>query len=158
MKKPIVIAFVAIIMLIANQGFAQDLTTWTWDTYKMQFDVPSNFKVIKNNANVFEASNGNITLSIYPRKGQNLTYGKMQNAIISWANQNGLTSDTGAEYLENLNGYWGCYIDGSAKGFPTSALLLIDPDYTDISLYVWISYREGYEDTAVAMLKSFTLQ
>ncbi|TAH19627.1 MAG: hypothetical protein EAZ08_07965 [Cytophagales bacterium] len=157
MKKSIFITLFFLAVVALSSSFAQDMTTWTWDTYKMKFDVPSNFKVTKNTADAFVASNGKITLSMYPRKGQNLNYAKMQAAVLNWASSSNLDSDSGAQYVEDLNGYWGCYVEGVAKGFPTTALLLIDPDYTDISLYVWISYAASEEDTAAAMLQSFTL-
>jgi len=156
MKKIIFTVLFFVALFAANNTFAQDMTTWTWDAYKMKFDVPSGFKVTKNTADAFVASNGKITLSIYPRKGQNLDYEGMENAVLKWAKTSGLSSNS-VEYVEDLNGYWGCYTEGTAKGFPTTALLLIDPDYTDISLYAWISYAASEENVAAAMLKSFTL-
>ena len=94
----------------------------------------------ENNADKFEAKNGSITMDIYPRKGENLTYSGMKTAIVKWARQTDLSYDannsSGNEqpiYLSNLNGYWGCAIDGTKLGFPATMMLLVDPDYTDIS-------------------------
>jgi hypothetical protein len=101
-------------------------------------------------------------MDIYPRKGENLTYDGMKGAIINWASQSGLTyntynssGDAQPIYLDDLNGYWGCAIDGKKSGFPTSMLLLVDPDYNDISFYVWLSYADEYYHDAVAILDSF---
>ena len=118
--------------------------------------------VQKSDATVYEASNNSITMDIYPRKGENLTYDGMKNAIIKWANQVSLSynpNSSGATqpiYLDNINGYWGCAIDGTKDGFSASALLMVNPDYPDISFYVWISYAKEYYHDAIAILKSFT--
>ena len=141
---------------------AQSLEPWTWDTYKMKFKAPDNMRVVKNSADVFEATNDNMTMDIYPRKGENLTYDGMKNAIINWASQSGLryntynsSGDAQPIYLDDINGYWGVAIDGKKSGFPTSMLLLVDPDYPDISFYIWLSYADEYYHDAVAILRSF---
>ena len=155
--------FLAVLLLLsANMLKAQSLESWTWDTYKMKFKAPDNMRVDENDANSFQASNDKITLDIYPRKGENLTYDGMKSAIIRWAGQTGLryadyNSDGDAQpiYLDNINGYWGCAIDGKKQGFPASMLLLVDPDFPDISFYIWISYSDEYYHDAVTILKSF---
>ena len=141
---------------------AQTLEAWTWDTYKMKFKAPDNMRVQENDASSFQATNDKITLDIYPRKGENLTYDGMKNAIISWANQTDLAyndynanGDAQPIYMDNLNGYWGCAIDGKKQGFPASMLLLVDPDYPDISFYIWISYSSEYYHDVLSILKSF---
>jgi hypothetical protein len=151
-----------LLLLSANILKAQSLESWTWDTYKMKFKAPDNMRVDENDANSFQATNDKITLDIYPRKGENLTYDGMKGAIIRWAGQTGLryadyNSDGDAQpiYLDNINGYWGCAIDGKKQGFPASMLLLVDPDFPDISFYIWISYSNEYYHDAVTILKSF---
>ncbi len=136
---------------------AQTLKPWTWDYYNMTFQAPDNMMVKENNANKFEASNISIAMDIYPRIGENLTYDGMKNAIINWAYQTSLyyNSDNQPIYLANINRYWGCAIDGTHQGFPASILLLVDPDFPDISFYIWISYKTEYYHDAVAILKSF---
>ena len=152
------------ILLIATMfTHSQSLQTWTWDTYKMKFKAPDNLIIQKNDAAGYEATNKAIALDIYPRTGENLTYDGMKNAIINWAYEQNLSyhsqnsdGDTQPIYLENINGYWGCAIDGSKNGFPTSMLLLVNPDYPNISYYVWLSYSREYYHDAVEILKSFT--
>jgi hypothetical protein len=128
----------------------------------MEFKAPNNMVVRKSDATVYEASNNSVTMNIYPLTGQNLTYDGMKNAIIKWAEKSGLSYNTnnsrGAKqpiYLENINGYWGCAIDGTKSGFSASAVLLVDPDFPDINFYVWVSYAKEYYHDAVAILKSF---
>src|SRR5580765_327097 len=154
---------IAVLFLFAcSYVSAQSLETWTWDSYKMKFKAPDNMRVVKNNADVFEATNDNITMDIYPRQGENLTYDGMKTAIMNWASQSGLSyntynssGDAQPIYLDDLNGYWGSAIDGKKSGYPTSMLLLVDPDYPDISFYIWLSYANEYYHDAVAILKSF---
>ncbi len=148
------------ISLAAN---AQSLQSWTWDYYKMKFKAPDNMVVRKNDATVYEASNNSITMDIYPLTGQNLTYDGMKNAIIKWADKSSLSykvNNSNGEkqpiYLDNINGYWGCAIDGTKEGFSASAVLLVNPDHPDINYYVWISYAPEYYHDAVTILRSFT--
>lgn len=160
MKRKYLLA--VLLLMSVNILKAQSLETWTWDTYKMKFKAPDNMRVDENDANSFQASNDVITLDIYPRKGENLTYDGMKKAIEDWADQESLRymnensdGDKQPIYLDNLNGYWGCAIDGKKNGFPASMLLLVDPDFPEISFYIWISYSSDYYDDAIAILKSF---
>ena len=154
---------IALLSLISVTVNSQTLQTWTWDSYKMKFKAPDNMVVQKNDATVYEASNKSVTMDIYPRKNENLTYDGMKTAIIKWADKSSLSynitnssGDTQPIYLSNINGYWGCAIDGTKNGFSASAVLLIDPDNPDISFYIWVSYAREYYHDAVAILKSFT--
>ena len=142
---------------------AQSLQDWTWDYYKMKFKAPDNMVVQKSDATVYEASNNSITMDIYPLTGQNLTYDGMKNAIVKWADKSLIaynevksSGDKQPIYLANINGYWGCAIDGTKNGFSASALLLVNPDYPDVNYYVWVSYKPEYYHDAIAILKSFT--
>lgn len=149
--------FLLFALLLGAQFASAQMTTWTWDTYKVKFDAPSNFKTSKNSATGFSAGNTNINLTIYPENGANISYEKMLRSLQKWADNQNLSYDGDAAYMEDLNGYWGCYIDGVApNGNPTSVLLLIDPDYPEIGLYVWVQYQDGYLDTAVDIISSFT--
>lgn len=153
----------ALLLAISVVVHSQTLQLWTWDTYKIKFKAPDNLVVQKNDATVYEATNKAMALDIYPRKGENLTYDGMKNAIIKWADDLNLSYNTENSdgntqpiYLENINGYWGCAIDGSKSGFPATVMLIVNPDYPELSFYIWISYAKEYYHDAVAVLKSFT--
>ena len=153
---------IIVLSAISLSVSAQSLQSWTWDLYKMKFKAPDNMVVKKSDATVYEASNNSITMDIYPRKNENLTYDGMKNAIIAWAAKTSLSyntynsaGDTQPIYLENINGYWGCAIDGTRDGFSASVLLLKNPAHDDTIFYVWISYKKEYYHDAVAILKSF---
>jgi len=144
-----------LILTICQLGFAQ-MTTWTWDLYKMKFDAPADFKISKNDKTIFSAGNGKLHLTIYPKNG-NISYDDMLSGLSTWANNQTLSYDSEPAYMEDLNRYWGCYIDGSASnGNPTTVMILKDPDYPEIYFYVWLQYQSVYFDTAVEIIKSFT--
>ena len=142
-------------LLIASTASAQRLSPWTWDSYDTKFSVPNDFRVTKSSGTEFSATNDRLTLSIYPRTDEHLSYSAMESALIRWARQNNVRYSHSPEYMEDLNGYWGCYIDGTASGYPTSLLLLVDPDYPDTSLYIWLSHSSAETDLAVRILQSF---
>lgn len=152
-----------VVMLFCSIANAQSLVSYTWDTYKIKFKIADDMTVGDNNANKFEATSTHITLDIYPRKGENLTYTSMRTAIINWANQEKLNyntyntnNDEQPIYLKNLNGYWGYAIDGTRNSSDASMLLLVDPDFPDISFYIWIAYNDSYYNDALQILKSFS--
>ena len=153
-------------ILLLTIGFianAQTLQQWTWNTYKIKFKAPDNLVVKKNDATVYEAGNSTMYLDIYPRSGENLTYDGMKNAIIKWANSSNLSYDAQNSdgnnqpiYIQNLNGYWGCAIDGTSNSLPASIMLIVDPNHPRLSFYIWINYSKEYYHDAIAVLKSFT--
>ena len=152
-----------LLLAISVAVHAQTLQLWTWDTYKIKFKAPDNLVVQKNDATVYEAGNSSMYLDIYPRKGEGLTYDGMKNAIIKWATDLDLSyptvnsdGDTHPIYLENINGYWGCAIDGTKNGLPATIMLIVNPQDPDLSFYIWINYSKEYYHDAVAVLKSFT--
>ena len=147
---------------ICNLAMGQSLKPWTWEIYRMKFKLPNNMTIQESTEEKFEATNNVITLDIYPRKGENLTYSGMKRAIVNWAGQTKLRYDdynkSGSAqpiYLSNVNRYWGCAIDGRKQGAAVSILLLVDPDYPNISFYIWLSYLDDYYQDAVQILKSF---
>ena len=153
----------ALLVVVSTFLHAQTLQTWTWDTYKIKFKAPDNLILQKNDATVYEATNKSMAMDIYPRKGENLTYDGMKNSLVTWANSlslnyNSQNSDgtTQPIYLENVNGYWGCAIDGTKNDFPSTVVLLVNPDNSDVVFYIWISYAREYYHDAIAILKSFT--
>src|SRR4051812_14439019 len=79
--------FTSVLSIICLIAGAQSLQLWTWDYYKMTFKAPDNMVVSEKDVDGYQASNNSITLDIYPRKGENLTYDGMKNAIVKWANQ-----------------------------------------------------------------------
>lgn len=147
-------------MLIAtNLLHAQDYKWWTWSDYKVKFKTLDNFKVTANNSNEFKAENPCISFLIYPRKGERLSYVGMKNALLRWANQCELTYDLEEEpvYLKGINGYWGVGFDASYSGVPVAIFLLVDPDFPDISFYIWVDYDHKEDlDICLAILNSFT--
>lgn len=132
-----------------------DMKPWNWKDYNIKFKVPNDFKVTKNDASTFIAENGKINLSIYPRKGENLTVETMESTLINWANGNNVMDFEKANFIENLKGFQCYYIDGKVGEFPTSLMLMVNPSNPEVSLYIWLSYAASEFETAVEILKSF---
>jgi len=159
MKKTFISALFTVfaLMLVNNSTFSQKMIDYTWDNYFVKFQIPATFTVEKNNNDEFGAGDGDIYLSIFPRKGTSMTYGKMKRALEDWALDTKVYGYDKVNEMENLNGYWGVYIDGKygSNDLPVTLLLLIHPDYTSTQLYIWINYKSSGFETAVKMLKSF---
>lgn len=154
--KSISLLFFAAVFTV-SAAFSQRMTTYTWESYKMKFDIPTTFEVTDNTSEKFMASNGDINLTIYPRKGENLQADGMIDALTVWSTENAIENLTQMEVITSqLNGYWGVFQEGTKNGWPVFLMLIVDPDYPDISFYVWLSYATGTEDTALKVLKSFT--
>ena len=149
--------FSLVILFFATSAVtAQRLKSWTWDTYKIKFKAPTDFDLDENTGSKWDGGNGKLHLTIYPKKGEKMEEGDLKSALRTWARDTKLSYSGGVQTMENLNGYWGVYIDGKgSNGLPTSILLLVDPDYPTISFYVWLQYKSDYLDTAVEILKSF---
>jgi hypothetical protein len=135
---------------------SQSMQEWTWDEYHVKFSVPTSFKVLSNSSTEFSSGNSNMNLTIYPRRDENLEYNQMSGALARWARENKVSYSGSPNYMENLNGYWGVYIDGTVSGSPVSLLLIEDPDYPEVTMYIWLSYTSAHYNTAVRILKSFT--
>ena len=157
--------FFHMILLVALSATvnAQTLKLWVWDTYKLKFKAPDNLVLQKNDATIYEAGNSNMFLDIYPRQGEQLSYEGMKNSIIKWAGDLGLdyasVNAGGNEqpiYLSNLNGFWGCAIDGTKNNLPATVVLIVNPQDPTLCFYIWINYTKEYYRDAVAVLKSFT--
>lgn len=133
---------------------AQDIT-YNWDSYKTRFKIPTDFVVSQSDGNNFIAGNTDINLSIFPRNGENLSYREMKSYLLDWANRNVVVNLTETTSLNNLNGYWGVFVEGTKDNFPVTLLLLVDPDFPEYSLYVWLSYRAEKLDRALDILYSF---
>ena len=146
-----------LIFCFVSSFVTAQLKTWSWSDYKMQFKAPVDFKIDENTSSKFAAGNGKLYLTIYPKKGAKISYEGLKDALRDWSRQNDLTYKKDVQYMSNLNRYWGVYIDGVApSGLPTTLLLLVDPDYSNISFYVWLQYQSNSLQTAVDILKSFT--
>ena len=74
----------------------------------MQFKAPPDFKIDENNAEKFSAGNGNLYLTIYPKKGSKITYEGMKSALRDWSRQNDLTYKKDVQYMSDLKPILGC--------------------------------------------------
>ena len=160
MKKLNFAVFISAFLFLALTGstLSQKMVEYNWDTYHVKFEIPKTCNVDKNSSEGFGAGDDDVYLSIYPKKGDKMSFGQMKNALEDWAIDSKVYGYDKVNELENLNGYWGVYIDGKNgdNDLPATLLLLIHPDYPSTKLYVWINYRSSAFDTALKILKSFT--
>ena len=156
-KLSVLLVFVSMFFLSGTHVFGQ-MKTFTWDTYKTKFKVPDDFVVDESTAEKWIGHNTEITLSIYPRKDEKLTHREMTKAIYNWAVDNGVKNIGDVVELDEtkLNGYWGVLYEGDKDGKSVGTMLIVDPDYPEISIYIFVSYRESQTDNVLEMLKSFT--
>jgi hypothetical protein len=157
LRLSVLLVFVAMFFLSGTHVFGQ-MKTFTWDAYKTKFKVPDDFTVDESTGEKWIGHNSNINLSIYPRKDETLNHREMDKAVHQWAVDNGVKNIGDMVELdeEKLNGYWGVLYEGDKDGFSVGTMLIVDPDYPSISIYIWVSYREAYTDQVLEMLKSFT--
>lgn len=157
MKK---ILFVLLLVVSTGVLFSQEMTEYTWSTYKTSFKIPTDFVVTENDSSKFIAgdTNNTINLSIYPQIDENLNFDQMSVNLENWALNNNVT-ELGPKtdfYTDDTYGYDGIYVKGTANGLPVILVLLMDPDYMDICFYIWINYTQDRETTANQILESFT--
>ncbi len=158
MKKIYTLILFLFVGLLTHSVSAQEWREFTWDTYKTAFKIPADFEVTTSTAEKFSATNEAILMSIYPRKDENLTWDEMESALRTWTTDNEVENIGEVVELdeEKMNGYWGMLLEGTKSDYYVGTMLLVDPDYPEISLYIWVAYDEGLEDTVIEMLMSFT--
>ena len=156
MKKSFILT-ATIVLFMGSFAKAQSLKQYTWDSYKTKFKIGTDFKVKESTGTSFSAGNKDINLTIYPRTGGHNNSSQLQTDLKSWVKDSKVTvSSDGYKELPDLNGYHGYMIDGTYEGWPVFMMNIVDPDYTDIHLYVWVSYDTKTYDIALEILKSFT--
>ena len=157
LKLSVLLVFVAMFFLSGTHVFGQ-MKTFTWDAYKTKFKVPDDFEVDESTGEKWIGHNPGINLSIYPRKDEKLSHREMTKALYDWAVDNGVKNIGDVVELDEdkLNGYWGVLYEGEKNSLSVGTMLIVDPDYPDISIYIWVNYKERETDTVLEMLKSFT--
>ncbi len=147
-----------IFCLMMISGVFAQLKPYSWDSFKIKFKVPENFVADEATSNTWIGHNSKITLSIYPRKGENLSAENLKTALYNWTVANGVTKmDEGTEIdPEKLNRYKGYLYEGVINDLFVETMLIVDPDYPGISFYIFIHYKAGSEDDVLKILTSFT--
>lgn len=142
-----------------NTPSSQTITnSWTWDSYKIGFNAPTDLVVKESSATVFYAGNDHVFLSIYPKKGENLKQDKLQPALQKWATDNKVNfSLSNITTIAANSRFWSYYISGSSyKGMPAYAAIIVDSLHPEDSYYVWLQYQNGYAEVAMNILNSFS--
>lgn len=143
---------------IAN---TQSLKTFTWDAYKIKFQIPDNMTIMESNGNRFWAKNNQISIDIYPRMVDSISYKMMKTDIINWLLKSGATYGptnsngyTQPDLYNKITGYWGYYIEAKKDLSDIIALLLADSKQKRLNFYIWISYIDASKTQASEILNS----
>jgi hypothetical protein len=136
---------------------AQSTKSLTWTEYNLKFQVPADMVVRENSPIVFSGGNGNVFISIYPGKGDTITYEIMPEQLKNWARENKVNyEESSGIYLNDLDGYSAYKIEGTSyRGKLASLVLLVDKRDPKLNFYVWVQYENGYSVPAENMLKTF---
>lgn len=145
-------------LIVPVLSFAQSWVEYEWEEYSTEFKIPSDFEVSESSAEKFSATNGAILMSIYPRTDESLTWAEMESSLRTWTTENDVVVSGEVVELdeEKMNGYWGVLLEGTKSDYNVGTMLIVDPDFTDISLYIWVAYDADQVDTVLEMLMSFT--
>ncbi len=157
--KTIKALFAIVLLFVApSLSFAQSWVEYEWKEYSTEFKIPSDFEVTESSAEKFSASNGAILMSIYPRTEEYLTWEEMEDALKTLTVDNDVVVSGEVVELdeEKMNGYWGVLLEGTKSDYSVGTMLIVDPDYTEISLYIWVAYDADQVDTVLEMLMSFS--
>jgi len=160
MKALISLSVLLLFMASPFISAAQDdgWVTYEWKDYSTEFKIPSDFEVTTSSAEKFSATNSAILMSIYPRSEEYLTWEEMEDALKTWTTDNDVTVTGDVVELdeEKMNGYWGVLLEGTKADYNVGTMLIVDPDFPEISLYIWVAYDSDQIDTVLEMLMSFT--
>ena len=160
MKKIISAAgvFMLALLFLNQAAYSQQMKDFNWDSYNTKFSIPTTFNVDKSTGTEFQAGDGDVYLSIYPKSGGSVTFSQMKAKLEDWASESKVYDYPKVYELENLNGYWGVYLEGtnSTNSLPALLMLVVHPDYPTKSMYVWINYKKESINVADKILKSFT--
>jgi hypothetical protein len=150
--------FILFTFVMGFQVLSAQLVEWKWDLYKIKFEAPGSFKVSKNDKTEFSAGDEHIYFSIFPEKNEDNTKQEhYEDDLIAWANDSKISYNGEVGFLEDLNGYWGYYIDGVAdNGNPTSVFVLVDPDFPELYFFIWVQYQEEYYEQALEILMTIS--
>lgn len=121
----------------------------------MSFKVPSNFKVVENTAESFEAESTNIHLAIEVMDYEGISADTMGEMLGELANEMNMKSPEIGELM--LTTLAGAYIEGKVDGVNVCLVLLMDTD-SNIALLASVTYANGFEQQATNIVNSFSIK
>jgi len=156
MKKQ-TLSVIALMLIVGTGNVYGQMKEWNWAKYSTSFECPVSMKLISNDSTKFAASNDSIYLAIYPKMDEYFYEDEMQEAVQNWAEESEVTIETGPVALIDTiyTEYDGAFISGYKQGSQVILAYMNDPDYIEISFYVWISFKPGLARKAFDILESF---
>ncbi len=125
---------------------ATSQTNWTWDSYGIVFQTPSDFKVTTDNSEEFSAENDNVFLTLTPWKDATVTKQNLADALKS------IVKDMEYDDMSELdkvdsNDFTGYAVYGKKDGVKAIIATLLNKK-SGTNLIVIIVFIDGYEKTA----------
>lgn len=160
MQKFISTSIIGSFLLLLFFGFSAETATaqttlYNWDSYGVQFSVPSTHKVKQSSGTAFESGDNLTWIEMYPFKDYSATAKGMIQTITTQNNYNVISE--GAYKSGGYDGYW---IRCSTSKHPTWLFWVIgfiDPE-SDTNFYSIIWWKKGNQrayDLAYDMSYSF---
>lgn len=151
MKRTHKLLLVALLFVsLTNVAFAQK--KWTWKSYGMTLTLPADFKVTKNVADEFLATNNFTEFKLYPFKDASVTAANIKEATVEAFSELGATEPEGDEF--DFNGFEGAIVTGKLEGKQIIFCGFIDPKSSTNFFATLVLSDEAGEDEAVKILKT----
>lgn len=143
----------SLFLLVAFSSPLLSQVEYTWDSHGIGFKATSDMKVTVNKADEFEATNGKITLDIFPWQDENINHDDLADATVAIAKDLKFDNIHGADALE-IQDFQGYYVMGSKDGVEAIIMTLLDKE-SSTNMIVTIVYDSGSQATAIKIADSF---
>jgi hypothetical protein len=155
-SKLLLLAWLLFLGISTLEVCAQDdMEAYTWDNYGMGFSVPKTFDVLESDSSKFSASDSVMNLTIYPVDASGIDTSNMKSLIGQWAINNNVKILSDYQPFTDEGSYSGVLCVGELNSYNVMLMLMIDPVYSDIGFYIWISYNNDSFDRVLNVVDSF---
>jgi hypothetical protein len=88
-------------------------------------------------------------------KEQEIYFEDLKTSLLEWMHNSKVQPEGEINFLPDLNGYWGIISASKPGNFHTSWLIVRDPDYPELMLFIWLYYADYEVVKAKKLLRSF---
>lgn len=150
--KKFLFLVISILLIHANVNAQQQ---FEWEQYGLSFSVPSNFRVLVNTAESFEAQNNHVYLRIELLDYEGLSPEFMGTLLGEMANVSGMVDATVGELA--LTTLEGAYIEGIIDDTNVVYTILMDTE-SNLALLSSIVYEYGNGLVVENIMNSFAIR
>lgn len=142
-----------LLLFLGSASLLKAQDDYQWDTHGIGFKAKSDMKVVVNKADEFEASNGQITLDIFPWQDAEVNHEDLADGIVEIAKELKFDNIHGADALE-IDDFQGYYVEGTKDGVEALIIILLDKE-SSTNLIATIIYQKGNKEDAYKIADSF---